>query len=345
MRRKLTYDPARDYYALLGIDPRAPRDDIRLAYRRGVREVHPDLNPDRAEWATAQLQLLNEAYTVLSDTNLRAEYDRLRWPHAAFHGTAPAPRVRETPPFDYTRPWWEQVTVPPAPADDPFADAFDAETLYAREITEERPGWLKIAGWLRAHRLQRLESAWLLAVGLWRSPYGGLLGLLAVLLVLNSALIVYAFAHPDALERIEARLEPPTAAPPIPTPLAPTPTLSLLAQACTDPDARITLPVAGDEVGDAFSVYGTLRSATLWSYEIAIGYLGPEPRVTAPGEWITVRPAPINQSIAEPAIFGGLLTDTPVSLAGQPPGYYAVRLRVFERDGTLREPCDVIVRH
>ena len=59
MRRKITYDPDRDYYTVLGIDTGATTAEVRLAFRRAVREVHPDLNPYRAEWATEQLQLVN----------------------------------------------------------------------------------------------------------------------------------------------------------------------------------------------------------------------------------------------------------------------------------------------
>ena len=120
MRRKLTYDPARDCYTLLGLDSQATREDIRQAYRRCVREVHPDLNPDRAEWATEQLQRINEAYTVLSDPALRADYDRLRWPFIAPRPAPGSSAPVTAPPFDYGRPWWDQMPAPTLHSD-PFA--------------------------------------------------------------------------------------------------------------------------------------------------------------------------------------------------------------------------------
>jgi hypothetical protein len=69
-----------DYYRLLGIRPTANRDEIRRAYRRLARRVHPDTNP---EWeddreANARMAELNAAYAVLRDPARRVQYDRER---------------------------------------------------------------------------------------------------------------------------------------------------------------------------------------------------------------------------------------------------------------------------
>lgn len=358
MRRKITYDPARDYYDLLGIDTHATEDEVRQAYRRRVREIHPDLNPDRAAWATEQLQLINEAYTVLGNAALREDYDRLRWPHVphqptrhkssdAGWGSIPRPRggrAPTPPPYDYDRPWWEQVAHEAPPGfTDPDIDA-DLH-VYHTDGVAPRPVWLIIADWLREHGLGALEASWLLLVGLWRSPYAGLLSMLGTLLTLNVCLIIFAFANPTAWDTLQSLYEPPntelTHAPRAPT-LAPT--LAVLDRACDDDAMRITVPVSEDVVGSTFSIYGTVQHPALWSYEIAVGYLGRAFRSTVPERWTVVRPAPPNQSIAEPAVTGELLTSAPVDLSGQPPGYYAIRLRVVLRDGTVLEPCDVIVQ-
>jgi hypothetical protein len=50
----------RDYYAILGVTPTATPEEIRAAYRRLVRDHHPDLHPERPD-AHAQMQALNEA--------------------------------------------------------------------------------------------------------------------------------------------------------------------------------------------------------------------------------------------------------------------------------------------
>lgn len=66
-----------DYYRVLGLRPTATREEIRRAYRRLARRVHPDAHPERQNdvRATERMALLNEAYAVLADPGRRAVYD------------------------------------------------------------------------------------------------------------------------------------------------------------------------------------------------------------------------------------------------------------------------------
>lgn len=354
MRRKITYDPDRDYYTLLDIGTYATADEVRQAYRRCVREVHPDLNQDRAAWATEQLQLINEAYTVLSDPSLRKDYDRLRWPHIPHSprtpsdsqwGSTPRPRGGTgTPTYDFSQPWWEQAA---RQAPSGFADPdLDSNLhVYYTDGMAPRPVWMIIADWLEERGLASLEGTWLLLVGLWRSPYAGLLIMLGLALTLNVGLIVFAFAEPDAWNEVQAWFEPDgddqVYTPPVYTP---TPTLAVLNRDCDDPRMRIIMPVSLEILGDEFSIYGTVQHPDLWSYEIMMGYLGQTFRTTDPRVWKTVRPEPPNQVRPEHPIVEGMLTDTPVDLTNQPPGYYAIRLRVTLGSGAILEPCDVLVQ-
>lgn len=65
----------RDLYAILGVDRRATQEDIKAAYRRLAREMHPDVRRDDPG-ATDEFKEINEAYAVLSDPARRAQYDR-----------------------------------------------------------------------------------------------------------------------------------------------------------------------------------------------------------------------------------------------------------------------------
>ena len=71
----------RDYYEVLGVDRDADARTIKRAFLKKARTVHPDVSDDPE--AEAKFKELNEAYSVLSDEQKRANYDR--------YGTADGP--------------------------------------------------------------------------------------------------------------------------------------------------------------------------------------------------------------------------------------------------------------
>ncbi|MBO0882855.1 MAG: DnaJ domain-containing protein, partial [Mycobacterium sp.] len=64
---------ARDYYGLLGVSRNASDTEIKRAYRKLARELHPDINPDEA--AQAKFKEISVAYEVLSDPEKRRMVD------------------------------------------------------------------------------------------------------------------------------------------------------------------------------------------------------------------------------------------------------------------------------
>jgi len=62
-----------DHYEVLGVDRNASPDEIKKAYRRLARELHPDVNPSPE--ASERFKLVTHAYDVLSDPREREQYD------------------------------------------------------------------------------------------------------------------------------------------------------------------------------------------------------------------------------------------------------------------------------
>ena len=64
----------KNYYDVLGVSKSATEEEIKAAYKKLVKQYHPDLHPDD-KLAAEKFKEINEANEVLSDKQKRAAYD------------------------------------------------------------------------------------------------------------------------------------------------------------------------------------------------------------------------------------------------------------------------------
>src|SRR4051812_22330575 len=80
----------KDYYKILGVDKKAPQDEIKKAFRKLAIKYHPDKNASNKE-AEEKFKQISEANDVLSDPVKRKKYDQLgeNWQQYEQQGSYP----------------------------------------------------------------------------------------------------------------------------------------------------------------------------------------------------------------------------------------------------------------
>ncbi len=125
----------KDYYSILEVDEKATTDEIRRAFQKKARKLHPDVNkePDAEE----RFKEVSEAYAVLSDEEKRNRYDAMRsgvpFSSGGYPGGAPGGYGYGEDGFPFGRAWTGRTTKsrsyrPRAGADISYQVELDAET-------------------------------------------------------------------------------------------------------------------------------------------------------------------------------------------------------------------------
>ena len=89
------------YYDTLGVKPGSTNQEIRKAYLRRARALHPDRqqgrSPAEARKAEQAMQLVNVAWNVLSDPKKKSEYDKSLKPRSSTNQTRPRQQPTQRP--------------------------------------------------------------------------------------------------------------------------------------------------------------------------------------------------------------------------------------------------------
>lgn len=325
MPRRVKYDPRHDYYEVIGVSPEEDGDAIQRAYRQRAKELHPDVNPERIEWAKEQFQLLNDAYSILSDPVLRREYNELRYVQRI-----PPPPSQFTPPS----------------ASFSYADYISKDYVGSTGRVTPRPSssvWqsrrknIRVPGlWLHNYKLGWLRPYYGALVNLANSPYRYVLAFIGMALVVQSVVLIgVGLSNSDGVSEKERTQNVDEAQPvvggqiPNATVVASvTPSVSQ----CSD-SLTIYTPRNGITVYDGmvYSIVATAKDGNIVSYSLSLA-----------GENTPAQKIPLeltNPALRAPFIqkeIGNLS-----ALNGRPAGQYRLTLTAQYADGHIIK-CEVV---
>lgn len=367
MRRNVFYDPDNDYYEVIGVTPNADTTTIQRAYRAKAKQLHPDVNQDRHEWAKERFQLLNEAYSVLNDVETRRIYDNLRWPYqfhtaeqnASPHGRSSTSERRKSTWHYEERPYQEYYR---PPRQQPFTQA----------TPQPRP---PRALWLDELHLGWLRPTYIAVANLVESPYRYILLFIGVLLAANVIFVALGvFRSQDASDEANEVIvatstlnSPPVSKPPINAIVIPTHTLvpsvtPLMEVAATltpqpsptitptpqpsemdcHPDIEIFTPPNGQTIyrhslPEDVQMTGRIAVPDMYTYSVE-AYL-----IDAAS--LSLEPIVLRELSVEPdaPIESGTIVQLDSLRYDAPPGAYQVVIFVWDNQQALLGQCSIVV--
>ncbi|MBP0017910.1 MAG: J domain-containing protein [Cyanobacteria bacterium SBLK] len=113
----------RDRYQILQVSPNATQAEIKQAYRRLAKQLHPDSQHENA--SHEEIVRLNDAYEILGDPQRRRNYDRQCSSHPTPLATKPQRTSREKD--THLQAWMQEVYIPVQSAIDRILNALDAQ--------------------------------------------------------------------------------------------------------------------------------------------------------------------------------------------------------------------------
>ena len=174
-----------DYYAVLCVRRGANADEIKMAYRRLARELHPDVNPDPV--TQERFKEVTHAHEVLCDPDKRQMYDLGGDPFAAAGGYFGQARRERSKEDGYPRDGWEsrRERWPPHPSGGAWNQAWD-QAPYSDYLGGQPPsssyGW-RLPPSVKSYRPRPIPVAVVL------------MGVVLALAVLVAARVVIHRAH------------------------------------------------------------------------------------------------------------------------------------------------------